>query len=158
LVEKQYGQELTLSSDEEYLNHFREWERPTVPWGVLPTVPEDSPPDRVFADQSLRRNNSLSQIYYPTLTADRQPPLIAPPIPASLQELHTLSTPTQLSSKLLSMDVGNNTYLDERSLPLYSCSNDAKLSIESMQQDLKAVSSRRLRTKDTSMEESLDPS
>jgi hypothetical protein len=124
---------------------------------VLPTVFEDYPPHRVLADHSLRRTNSMSQIYHPTLTSDRQPTLIAPQIPASLQEPHTLSTPPQLSSRLSSMDVGNTAYLDKHSLPLYSSSSDPKLSIESMQQDFKEVASRRIRTKDTSMEERLDP-
>jgi hypothetical protein len=129
---------------------------------VHPAAIEDYPPDGVLADQSLRRNNSTSQIYhpthYPTLTSDRQPPLIAPQIPGSLEELHKLSTSPQLLSKPSSTDMGNTAYLDEHILPLYSSSRYSKLSIESMQQDFKKVASRRTRTMETPAEERLDPS
>jgi len=91
------------------------------------------------------------------LTSARQPPLIAPQIPASLEEQHKLPTSPQLSYKPPNMDMGYTGYSE------YYVPTDPRLyfpekSNEGMQQEFKEVTHRRIKTEKNSTEERLDSS
>ncbi|PMD15235.1 hypothetical protein NA56DRAFT_354115 [Hyaloscypha hepaticicola] len=145
------------ATDEEYLNHFKEWE---IQPGTLPAAPpRPRYPDRGLADNSLRMSNSTSQIqpqtYYRTIPSSGQPPLSPPLPPASMKDLYTRPLlPPRLGQS--GMGMGKKAVMDEHWPSLSPSSKIPESSITSIQQDSKEVASRIRGTMDR--EERLDPS